>query len=126
ELAYGDMDSFMEGALRSDWATAASTPATSLAAVDADNTFTRAAGSFVTDGWTVGQSGISSGFATAANNGYFVVTAVAATTLTIEGLDLADEAAGGDEVLSNSGSLKNGTTMKSYTLERVFEDLTNT
>jgi hypothetical protein len=126
ELAYGDMDSFMEGALRSDWATAASTPATSLAAVDVDNTFTRAAGSFVTDGWTVGQSGISSGFATAANNGYFVVTAVAALTLTVEGLDLADEAAGGDEVLSNSGSLKNGTTLKSYTLERVFEDLTNT
>lgn len=126
EKAYDDLDAFIEGALRTDITAGASTPATSLAAVDADNTFTRAAGSFVSDGWVVGMSGLSSGFATAANNGYFVVTAVAATTLTVEGLNLADEAAGGDEVLINNGFFKNGTTLKSYTVERQFADLTNT
>lgn len=126
EFAYEALNAFIEGALRTDVTSDVTTGPTSIAAVDADNTFTRAAGSFVSDGWVVGMSGKSSGFATAANNGYFVVTAVAATTLTIEGLDLADEAAGGDESLANDGFFKNGTTMKSYTLERHFTDLTNT
>lgn len=126
EMAYEDIEAFIEGALRTDVATGGATAATSLAAVNADNTFTRAAGSFVTDGWVVGMSGKSSGFSTAANNGYFVVTAVAATTLTVEGIDLVDEAAGGDEALTSTGFFKNGTTMKNYTIERQFSDLTNT
>ena len=127
EAAYADgpLLDFIEGAVRSDWATAGSTPSTSLAADDAANKYTRAAGSFVTDGWVVGMSGKASGFATAANNGYFVVTAVDATNLTVSGLDLATEAAGGNEVLTNSGYLKVGTTVKSYTLEKQFADLTN-
>lgn len=124
EFAYGDLDDFLEGALRSDWTAAIAVTGT-FTAVDADNTFTRGSGSFVTDGWTVGMAGRSSGFATAANNGIFVVTAVAALTLTISGLDLADEAGGGNEVLEHDGTLKNGTTLKSYTIERQFADLTN-
>lgn len=63
--------------------------------------FTRATGSFVTDGFTIGQYITSSGFTTSANNGNWRVEAVTATELTVEDTSdaIQDEAgAGGQEV----------------------------
>jgi uncharacterized protein DUF4397 len=45
--------------------------------------YARATGSFVTDGYRVGQTITASGFTNAANNGRSVVTAVTATALTV-------------------------------------------
>jgi uncharacterized protein DUF4397 len=45
--------------------------------------YSRATGSFVTDGYRVGQTITASGFTNAANNGRSVVTAVTATALTV-------------------------------------------
>lgn len=50
----------------------------------APNLYTRATGSFVTDGFQVGDEINATGFGTAANNGRGVVTAVSATQLTID------------------------------------------
>lgn len=55
----------------------------SMAAV-APNQYTRAAGSFVTDGFQVGDEITATGFATSGNNGRGVITAVAALTLTLD------------------------------------------
>jgi hypothetical protein len=49
----------------------------------ATNSYVRAAGSFITEGFAVGQTITVNGFATAANNGTTTVTAVAATALTV-------------------------------------------
>jgi len=74
----------------------------------APGTFTRASGSFITDGFQVGMRVRSSGFANAANNvAAAVVSAVAATSLSVTGVTLVTEAAGGDEQLV--GAFRTGT-----------------
>jgi hypothetical protein len=124
ELAYGDPDDFLEGVLRSDWTAAITSTGTNIETTN-PGTFTRAAGSFVTDGWVVGMGGRSSGFTTGANNGYWYVVTVAALTMTVTGITLTTEAAGASVTLKNSGMLRNGITRHSYMVERHFSDLTN-
>ena len=60
----------------------ATTGSTTLAATTTG--FTRAAGSFITDGFVVGMEILAAGFSTAANNGNGVVTSVAAGTLLVD------------------------------------------
>ena len=64
-----------------DPAKTATTGAADIAATA--TSYTRAVGSFVTDGFVVGQRVIASGFANAANNGVSTVTAVTAGELTV-------------------------------------------
>lgn len=72
--------------------------AVSITVAAAGKTFTRAAGSYVTDGIKLGDTVVTSGFANAGNNGTFVVTAITATILTFgAATGLVDEAGGGDE-----------------------------
>lgn len=62
-----------------------------------NGTFTRTVGSFITDGWQVGDSAMIFGSAIAANNGVLVqITTVTATVLTFNGVPLTatTEAAG--------------------------------
>lgn len=55
-----------------------------------NGTFTRSAGSFITDGWQVGDSATVFGSATAGNNGVLVqLTTVVAGTITFNGTPLA-------------------------------------
>lgn len=74
----------------------ATTGTTSLSATSTG--YARAAGSFVTDGFAVGMEVLASGFATAANNGYGVITSVTATALGIQG-GRTVEAAGANELI---------------------------
>lgn len=53
--------------------------------VSASKKFTRAAGSFISDGFAVGTIFAASGFSNASNNGYFTVSAVTATEITCSG-----------------------------------------
>lgn len=72
------------------------TGTTSLAATATG--YTRAAGSFVTDGFKPGMEVLAAGFVTSANNGYKVVTAVTASVLTVtSSTTMSTEAAGGNE-----------------------------
>ncbi len=68
--------------------------ATSSVSGSGHSEFKRASGSFITDGFIVGQTVRSAGFTNAANNGDFVVTNVAATILTVRDAsdDIVDEA----------------------------------
>lgn len=73
----------------------ATTGTTSIAATATG--YTRAAGSFVADGFKVGMEVLAAGF-TGNNNGYKIVTAVAAGTLTVSSaVTMSTEAAGGNE-----------------------------
>lgn len=65
---------------------AIATPVTNIAAVatgTGTSQFTRASGSFVTDGFIKGQKVRTAGFATAANNADWIVHDVSASTLTV-------------------------------------------
>jgi hypothetical protein len=75
---------------------AATTLATTGALTDvsvAGSIYTRASGSFIDDGFAAGDQLFVTGFTSATNNGWSVVTAVAAGTLTVDRV-LATEAAG--------------------------------
>lgn len=69
------------------------------------NTFTRISGSFITDGFVIGDVVKAKGFSNAGNNKYYKVTVVAETVITVDGtdfdgLELVDETGSGDEVLT--------------------------
>lgn len=77
-------------AVRGTTPAAVATQVTDIAAAvggTGDGQFTRATGSFVDDGFAVGQLVRTTGFTTSANNGDWRVTAVAALTLTVEDTD---------------------------------------
>ena len=61
--------------------------------------FTRASGSFLTDGFSPGMEVTGAGFSNAANNDDFTVTGVTALTLTVDG-SLTTEAAGSGKTLT--------------------------
>lgn len=124
ELSYGSYDDLIQAALGGTWSTVKDSTVISLSA--AAGSFTRATGSFVTDGFVVGDVVTSSGFATAGNNGRFVVTAVVALTLTVTPLQgqtmASDVAAAGRQVISRSG-VRTGVVRRSFTIERLFGDV---
>lgn len=97
--------------------------------VAAARTFTRASGSFVVDGFAVGQWIDASGFTTSsgANNGVYRIESVTATVITVqEGFgneaNLVDETGGGDERIFGR-KVQNGVLPFSYTIEKEFSDV---
>lgn len=123
ELAYGDIDKLLAGVLRGAWTAAVTTTAlTNVTVAAAGKTYTRAAGSFVTDGFVVGMWVKWAGFVNAANNGYHRLTAVSALVLTAGDSTLTDEAAGASVTATNSGVLRNGSTLRSFSLEENLTD----
>jgi hypothetical protein len=86
----------------------------SCSTVVSTKTITRASGSFVSDGITVGDIVRTSGGSTAANNGYWKVTNVVALTLTVE----ADANFTADTVTVTRGARRNnGINEDSFTIE---------
>ena len=86
----------------------------SCSTVVSTKTITRASGSFVSDGITVGDIVRTSGGSTAANNGYWKVTNVVALTLTVE----ADADFTADTVTVTRGARRNnGINEDSFTIE---------
>jgi hypothetical protein len=99
ELNFGELDEYFEGALTNEWGGGAiagddniEVTGVDLSSTVTTNVFTRATGSFVTDGFVVGQWIRVHGFTASANNGWHKITAVAATTLTVAGSTLSTEA----------------------------------
>lgn len=96
-----------------------------LSAANADNSFSRASGSFVTDGFQVGQRVRMIGFATAANNTIWKIETVAATKITVSGGTVqTDVAADGCAIFGDH--IRDGQTKKSFHIEKQFKDLSNT
>lgn len=128
--AYAD---FIAAALRKDFATGVTTGAIATIAADEDtgtSKYIRSAGSFVTDGFKVGDVVVVSGFTTAANNGLFVVVGVTATELTIEHFSetgaLVDEVEGDTVTIAVKGKKtlvpQSSHTNDSFTVEEWHSD----
>lgn len=120
KLSYGSYDDWMGYALgNAAWQAnvikivpLTSTGGISLAVDSSAKTFTRTVGSFVTDGFVVGQIINTGGFTNAANNGAFVVSAVSALVLTCStATTLVTEAASAGRSIAVD-------TNPSFTLER--------
>jgi hypothetical protein len=125
ELSYTSFDQFLEAVLLSaDWASPATTGTTTI---DATATgFERGSGSFLTDGFAVGQTVVSSGFSGSGYNGKSVITAVDALTMTTTPYSGSHgvESGGGDEAIIAAQSIAAGTTRRSFSFIRYFADQT--
>ena len=65
-------------------------------------TFTRSAGSFITDGFAVGDEVTWAGFSTSGNNGPNIITTLTATVMTCAAASLTDESAAADTSCSTA------------------------
>jgi hypothetical protein len=85
ELSGNAYEDFMAAALRKDFVAGSTTGAITVLASTA-TTIVRSTGSFVSDGFKVGDVVNVTGFTDAGNNGLFLITAMTATVLTVSGL----------------------------------------
>lgn len=127
ELSYGAHDTFLEAALlSSDWTSEAAVTNIDDCTI-ATNVITRDAGSWVSDGFAVGQWVRMAGWDDAANNTLVRVTAVAALTMTVVGPTLVDQAVAEiDTTYEIGGYIKNGVEARSFYVEKEFTDVAST
>lgn len=124
ELSLSAYDDWLEALLGSTFGGSATTGAMSLDSVVASSKFTRGTGSFVTDGFKVGDVVTAAGFSSPVNTQY-IVTAVAALDLTVYPAPAANVTGGGDETIALTGKrLDCGSTLSTFTVEKRFTDIT--
>lgn len=111
ELAVTQYNKIWEGLLDSD---KTGTKSLSGVAATAPSTF---AATGIGTGLSVGQMVFMSGFANAANNGAFRVTAAAADSITVSAATLVNAAASGT---IKANMIRNGTTDHSFMIEKAF------
>jgi hypothetical protein len=130
EWSYGSYDDLIEAAMYSDWVTTGSVQgADTTIAIDktagTPNTYelTDSGNGFASNSWVVGQFIKVEGFATAGTF-YAQITSIAAGTLGIFPMtDVATEAAGDSVTITPMNFVRNGTTKKSFTIQKAFTDL---
>lgn len=125
ELQYGDVPflSWLEGVMRSDWTATASVTGTDISFASGDNSMSQTAAGL--DVFHVGDWVRVTG--STSNDGFHQVTVSTAAKLTFSALtSITTEAASASITVDNDGSLRNGTTEKSYSIERYFSDLSST
>ena len=132
ELSVGTYNDFFAAALRKDFAAAGTTGAVIVISVTGTGTaYTRSAGSFITDGFKLGDVVSASGFTEANNNSHYgMITALTATVMTVASLDgvvLTDEIAGDTVTLAIVGkktlAATTGQTDDSFAFEHWFSDI---
>lgn len=131
EWSYGSYDDFIQAAMFGTWTTtgAAQGPDTTVAIVKSGTgssatwTLTDSGSGFASNSWVVGQFVKVEGFDTTGT--FFAeITGIAAGTLNIEPLtDVASEAAGDSVTITPMNFIRNGTTKRSFTIQKAFLDL---
>ena len=121
ELSYGTYDVLLAAALLdSAWGSPVTVATTAtVSAVASGNKFT---GTFTAP--TAGDWVKVSGFATAANNGYFKVVTGSTSQIVVSGGTLANESDKAGVTIVQGGAIVNGTALQTFNLERKYEDLT--
>lgn len=124
ELSYLTFEDLIEGALASDWSTLYTFTGTNVSTTSGTpDLITSATAGFVAGGLVVGQWVQVSGFTNPANNGFFRLSAVSATQLSVVQTTIVTESAGASVTIKGS-RIRNGTTLKSYTVQRQLADVT--
>ena len=127
ELSYSAYDEFLEALLMSAVWTAAPVTVGPIATIDAasaDNSFNDSGSgfaAFVVNGWVK-----VSGFLTnPTNNGIFKIVSVAAGKIVVSGGTLITEAIGDSVTIQQGAEINNGTTFRSFNIEKEYTDLSN-
>ena len=126
ELSYGAYDDLFEyGLLSAAWDAVETLTGTIYSMAAADDSINRSSGDFTAGTvFVAGQWVRVSGFATAANNGYFKINTVAATKITfLNGASIVDEAVGPTVTITQGATVKNGTTLSTLAIERRYVDI---
>jgi hypothetical protein len=131
EFQYGGYDDFLEAAMRSSFSSSMNvTSSTAISAVDATGptnglytgTFEHSSAGFIAV--PPGTWIKTSGFSTAANNGWWLVTASTTSVLTVKSSVATVTEAGNTSSHRVKGmGMINSTTQKSFTFEKVFTDI---
>lgn len=134
EVSLGTYQSFFESVLRQGVIAAKTTGAittiTSAVTVAPAGTFTRSAGDFFADGFTVGDVVRVTGNAQAANNQTYIITALTALIMTVyplNGTAVVAQASGAANTIAQAGKKtfipQTGHTRDYYTIEHNFSDI---
>jgi len=131
EWSYGTFDSFIAGAMFSDWVTTGTTVSAAT-----DISLTKTAGTpnvyeieststdFTAQSWSVGQFLKVEGFTTAGTFYAQIESIDSASKITVLPMtDFATESAGDSITLTPLEYVQNGTTKKSFTIQKAFTDL---
>ena len=121
ELGMTDYDAMIEGFMAGNRTTGVATGTTTLNSVNATSKFTRASGSFVTDGFKVGDWVATTAMG---QSGNFRITALSATDMTVTPAPV-DDTGDADEAIAVVGrTMDIGSVLKAFTFERRFTDIT--
>ncbi|MGB0890233.1 MAG: phage tail tube protein, partial [Solirubrobacterales bacterium] len=121
EQSQGAFDDFIIAALQAaSWSTPETVTGVTISADDADNSINDSANGF--GGYTADKWIRISGFTEAANNGYAKIVSVAAGKLVLSHITLVTEAAGDSLSVVQGAYIENGTTKRSFALERGWLD----
>lgn len=118
EASAGAHDMFFEGLMNNSFSSSSSFSG-SVTAQNSDNSFNSSGFPSL----VAGQFVLVTGMTNAANNGWFEVVSATSSKITVTGASLTDEGPTASVTVSDS-TLVNGTTEKSYTLEKYFSDIT--
>lgn len=126
EWSYGAFDTLLQGALYSTW-TSENSNSISVTVVTGANTVTRGAGDFIADGYAVGDWVRFEGSGAGANRNIVgKITTLTTTVMTLGQVSSTLTNIGPVSMDIVGGSkLENGVTLKSYTIEREYTDLTS-
>jgi hypothetical protein len=128
EMSAGTYADFWGALLRGTWVAGSTLTATTISAAATTNKFVRGSGSWITDGYKVGDLVKVTGFVTVGNNGKFTVTGVTATDLVVDAV-LINEAAGPSVTVAVPGKklaipiLPSNRTNESFTIEQYFDSI---
>jgi hypothetical protein len=130
ELSLTAYNDFIEAAMSGDWAVIATDAAQTITAVGTSTTsvWTRSAGSYITDGFEIGMIVTAAGLDTGNNDQDSRITDLSALVMTVEARDgesvYSADTGDADEVITATGeTVKIGTTLRTYTIERAFDDI---
>jgi hypothetical protein len=126
ELSTQTYDDFIEAAMRGTWTSGSTTGSISLSANSGTSSIDRATGSFLTDGFKVGDIVRATGFAGGGavnNNVNYRITALTATVMTVSPAPTTIAAAAGVTVAVQGRKLLVGTTKRSFTIEHSYPSI---
>ena len=119
-FSFGTYDKLLQAAMRSEFSSDLAIAEITIDADDSDNSYNDSGSGF--GSIVAGQWVLVAGFDTAANNGYKKVVS-ATTAKVIVSATLVTEVAG-DSVTIKGSMLRNGSTKKSFSIEKEFTDVT--
>lgn len=131
ELSPGSYSDFFASLLRGTWAAATTTTAVTIAADATGNKLVRSAGSWITDGFKIGDLVNISGFTTTANNGSGVIITLTAFEMSLDtsSITLVTEVEGDSVTVATAGKklivpiLPASRTDESYTIEQFYDNI---